>query len=140
MSCHRPFSELRAKIVADPERAARLTEMERQADAEQGAYDRLLADVRRASALTQEQLGRTMGLSHTQLAIMIHQADLYLSTLQSYLVTMGGDLELVARFEDMRLPLVIADDLAAATETETRIRDGVDAGVEHVPVAAREAS
>ena len=138
MSCHRPFSELRAKIVADPERAARLAEAERQADAEQAAYDRLLTDVGRANALTQEQLGRTMGLSHTQLALMIHQADLYLSTLQSYLVAMGGDLELVARFGDMRLPLVIADDLAA--ETETRIRDGVDAGVEHVPVAAREAS
>ncbi len=136
MSCHRPFSELRAKIVADPERAARLAEAERQADAEQAAYDRLLADVRRANALTQEQLDRAMGLSHTQLALMIHQADLYLSTLQSYLMAMGGDLELIARFGDMRLPLVIADDLAV----EAMTIDDVDAGGEHVPVAAREAS
>ncbi len=136
MSGHRPFSELRAKIVADPERAARPAEAERQADAEQTGYDRLLADVRRANALTQEQLGRAIGLSHAQLVLMIHQVDLYLSTLQSYLVAMDGDLELVARRGDTQLPLVVADDLT----TEITTTDETDAGGEQVPAAAREAS
>ena len=136
MSGHRPFSGLRAKIVADPERSARLVQAERQADAEQAAYDRLLADVRRANALTQEQLGRTLGLSHAQLALMIHQVDLYLSTLQSYLVAMDGDLELVARFGDTQLPLVVADDLTVEITTT----DEMDAGREPVPLATREAS
>ncbi len=136
MSGHRPFSELRVTIVADPQRAARLAEAERQADAEQVAYDHLLADVRRANALTQQQLGRTTGLSHAQLALMIQQVDLYLSTLQSHLVDMGGDLELVARRGDTQLPLVVADDLAM----EITATDETDTGGEHVPATAREAS
>ncbi len=61
MPGHHPFSELRAKIDADPVRAARLAEAERQLAAAQVAYDRMLAEVRRARAYTQAQLGRELG-------------------------------------------------------------------------------
>lgn len=109
MPGHHPFSELRAKIEADPTRAARLAEAERQLAAEQAAFDHTLAEVRRARAYTQEQLARSLGVSQAQVSRIEHQTDLYLSTLQSYLAAMGGELELVARFGDTRLPLAFTD-------------------------------
>ena len=63
-------------------------------------HERSLAEVRRARALTQVQLGKALGVSQAQVSRIENQADLYLSTLVSYITAMGGSLELVARFED----------------------------------------
>ncbi len=109
MAGHRPFSELRANIEADPIRAARLAAAERRLAEEQAAYDHNLAEVRRALAFTQEQLARALGVSQAQVSRIEHQTDLYLSTLQSYLAAMGGRLELIAHFGDTQFPLAFAD-------------------------------
>ncbi|MDQ2831596.1 MAG: helix-turn-helix domain-containing protein [Chloroflexota bacterium] len=109
MPGHHPFSELRAKIDADPVRAARLAEAERQLAAEQVAYDRALAEVRRARTYTQVQLGRALGVSQAQVSRTEYQTDLYLSTLQSYLDALGGELELSIRFGDTLIPLTLTD-------------------------------
>ena len=109
MPGYHPFSELRAKIDADPVRAARLAEAERQLAAEQAVYDRALAEVRRAHAYTQAQLSRALGVSPAQVSCTEHQTGLYLSTLQSYLDALGGELELSIRFGDALIPLTVAD-------------------------------
>ena len=62
-------------------------------------HERSLAEVRRARAMTQVQLGKVLGVSQAQVSRIENQADLYLSTLVSYINAMGGSLELVARFE-----------------------------------------
>ena len=73
------------------------------ARAEAEAYDaaqRRLPDVRRARALTQVQLAEALGVSQAQVSRIEKQADLYLSTLASYIEAMGGELELHAVFPD----------------------------------------
>jgi len=109
MAGHRPFSELRDRIVADPTRASRLADAERDLAEEQAAYECTLGDVRHARALTQEQLGRALGVSQAQISRIEHQTDLYLSTLRSYVAAMGGEIELVARFGETSFSLALAE-------------------------------
>lgn len=61
--------------------------------------------MRRARALTQTQLARALDVSQAQVSRIESQADLYLSTLESYLGAMGGHLELVGVFDGVRGPL-----------------------------------
>ena len=113
----RKFQELRDKITADPHRAKRLTQAEERAAAEQVAYQQGLAELRRARAYTQAQLARALNVSQAQVSRIEHQADLYLSTLQSYVAAMGGSLELVAVFDDARVVLTLSDLTNTTEET-----------------------
>lgn len=102
MSGHRPWSEIKA------ERQARMTSEDRaQAEhagqelrAELAAYEHTLAGLRQARSLTQMQLAKALGVSQAQVSRIENQADLYLSTLASYVAAMGGELELRAIFGD----------------------------------------
>lgn len=64
------------------------------------AHRRTLRELRRARELTQTQLGETLGVSQAQVSRIESQADVYLSTLRSYVQAMGGDLELRVVFGD----------------------------------------
>lgn len=59
-----------------------------------------LDEIRRAVSLTQEQLAATLGVSQTAVSKIEHQTDMYLSTLRRFIVAMGGELHLSARFAD----------------------------------------
>ncbi len=61
-------------------------------------YQAALAEVRKARHLTQVQLAKALGISQGEVSRIEHQADLFVSTLRSYLGAAGGDLVLVARF------------------------------------------
>ena len=117
------FKELRDEFTSDPDRAALLTEVKKDRQAEQTAYERDLIAVRRARAYTQEQLARSLAVSRTQVARIEQQTDLYLSTLQSYLAAMGGEFELVVTFDGRRMVFGLEDlsvDDALAELTEVR--------------------
>ncbi len=105
----RKFQELRDEIMADPRRAERLRQAEERAAAELVAYQQTLAELRRARALTQAQLASALNVSQAQVSRIEHQADLYLSTLESYVAAMGGSLELVAVFDDTRVVLTLSE-------------------------------
>lgn len=105
----RNFDELRERFTSDPKRAALLQEEERRVAAECAAYRHTLADLRRARALTQVQLAKALEVSQAQVSRIERQADLYLSTLQSYLEAMGGRLELVGVFDGQRVLLSLGD-------------------------------
>ena len=105
----RKFQELRDEIMTDPRRAERLRQAEERAAAELVAYQQTLAELRHARALTQAQLARALNVSQAQVSRIEHQADLYLSTLESYVAAMGGSLELVAVFDDARVVLTLSD-------------------------------
>ena len=62
-----------------------------------------------ARALTQAQLAKALNVSQAQVSRIEHQADLYLSTLESYIAAMGGSLELVAVFDDTRVVLTLSE-------------------------------
>lgn len=109
MSGHRNFAALRGDLDKRLDERPDGQEIRDQAAAklsrELDAHERSLRDLRRARALTQTQLGRALDVSQAQVSRIESQTDLYLSTLESYLGAMGGHLELVGVFDDVRVPL-----------------------------------
>ena len=96
----RKYEELRRKVRARPgaaERiAARVAELEREAS---------LAEIRKALELTQQQLAASLGLTQPGISRIENEADLFVSTLRNYVEALGGELEITAVFEEMRIPI-----------------------------------
>ena len=103
MSGRKSYRELREKVRATPERRKRVEQMGR-------AYDALLAlgELREACGLTQADLAREMGVSQPNISKIENNADPHLSTLDSFVRTLGGHLEvkvvLPERTIDLALP------------------------------------
>ena len=66
-------------------------------------YDLSLAELRRARALTQDQLAADLHVGQASIAKLERRTDMYLSTLRRFVEAMGGELEIVARFPDQQL-------------------------------------
>src|SRR5437879_13700528 len=62
--------------------------------------DRALDELRAARNLTQEQLARALGVAQAAVSKMERRADMYISTLQTAIKAMGGDLEIRAVFPE----------------------------------------
>ena len=109
----RKYEELRNKVRARPgaaERvAARVAELEREAS---------LAEIRKALELTQQQLAASLGLTQPGISRIENEADLFVSTLRNYVEALGGELEISAVFEDLKIPIKsfssLAEDTSAA--------------------------
>jgi transcriptional regulator with XRE-family HTH domain len=95
-------------LLANPEHARRVDEAIRRVEEQHAAYERTLSEIRRARTLTQTQLAKALHVSQAQVSRIENQTDLYLSTLESYLEAMGGRLELVAVFDDERVPIALS--------------------------------
>jgi transcriptional regulator with XRE-family HTH domain len=65
------------------------------------AEEAALRQLREARALSQEEVGRKLRIKQKAVSKLERRTDLYLSTLRSYLGSMGGELEIVARFPNM---------------------------------------
>jgi Predicted transcriptional regulator with C-terminal CBS domains len=117
----RKFSELRAAIAADPIRAERLRHATEAVDQSYESYQLNLKQLRQARNLTQAQIARVLGISQPEISRIERQTDVYLSTLESYVAAMGGELKLVVVFNDQEsIPVDLADVLpkdASATNT-----------------------
>jgi transcriptional regulator with XRE-family HTH domain len=102
MSGHRPWAEIRAEREArmTPEDRRQAEQARQELKAELAAYEHTLAGLRQARSLTQIQLAKALGVSQAQVSRIENQADLYLSTLASYVAAMGGELELRVIFGD----------------------------------------
>lgn len=96
----RNFNELRAELHARPGAAEAVAAAAHRLDDELAAHAATLAQIRRARRLTQVQLAQALGISQPEVSRVEHQADLVLSTLHSYIDAMGGELRLVAHFDD----------------------------------------
>jgi transcriptional regulator with XRE-family HTH domain len=64
-----------------------------------------LAELRQAREMTQAQLGEALDLTQPGVSRIEHQTDLYLSTLRSYIAALGGQLEVIARFQNVEIPI-----------------------------------
>lgn len=100
MTGHRSWNAERRAELADPESARRAAKAHAELDRFEEDYRRTLAQLRQARRLTQTQLAGALGVSQAQVSRVENQADLYLSTLRSYVQAMGGELELRAVFPD----------------------------------------
>jgi len=65
-----------------------------------------LKDLRQAAELTQDQMASLLGVGQDAISRLEKRSDMLLSTLRHYVESMGGRLELVARFPN-RPPVVI---------------------------------
>jgi hypothetical protein len=96
MAGRHPFEQLRTGLSAEGRaKAVSLTDaMER---------DLSLTELRRARALTQNQLAADLHVGQASIAKLERRTDMYLSTLRRFVEAMGGELEIVARFPDQQL-------------------------------------
>lgn len=65
----------------------------------------LLAEIRKQTGLTQEELAKTLGIKQPSLSKLESQSDMQISTLQRLIEALGGKLELIAHLPkgDVRL-------------------------------------
>jgi transcriptional regulator with XRE-family HTH domain len=103
------FGKLREQLEQRPGGVQALERARQSLGAEIAAYEAGLAELRRALHLTQTQLARQLNVTQSEVSRIERRADLYLSTLQSYIEAMGGELELVGIFDDERVRLAIGE-------------------------------
>ena len=93
MSGRRPFSELTRDFA--PERRQRIDDMKRE------LLDEMpLHELRQARALTQRDLARTLKVNQPAVSKLEQRADVYVSSLRSYIEAVGGRLKIVAEFPE----------------------------------------
>ena len=66
-----------------------------------------LKDLRQAAQQTQAQMAETLGVRQDTISRLEKRSDMLLSTMRQYVESMGGKLELVAKFPDR--PSVVID-------------------------------
>ncbi|NVN11410.1 XRE family transcriptional regulator [Nguyenibacter vanlangensis] len=76
-----------------------------------------LAELRRAHVMSQKQIAELLGVNQASVAKMEKRADMYISTLRSYIEAMGGELQIVARFPDHAVPIKSFAEIGAEAET-----------------------
>jgi DNA-binding XRE family transcriptional regulator len=81
------------------------------------AEELTLRDLRKAFELTQEKLAKRLGVKQESISNIEKRSDLLLSTLQSYVAALGGDLRLLVTFPD-RPPVTLKafSDVAEGTK------------------------
>jgi transcriptional regulator with XRE-family HTH domain len=95
------------------------------------AEEMTLRDLRKALALSEQHLAKTLGIGQEHVSRLERKSDMLLSTLASYVRAMGGDLRLLAEFPDR--PPVTLTNLADLFESEAprpkvrRVRKKADA-------------
>lgn len=92
------FSELRAKMSPEA--------LEKAAGLSQAMLDEMpLQELRRARALSQEQLARTLGIKQASVSKLERRTDMYIQTLRNYIEAVGGQLEITAKFPDGKVKI-----------------------------------
>ena len=88
------LDQIIAELPAD--RRAKIAGRARQLIGEEMA----LRQLRKARKLTQEQVARTLKIGQDGVSRLESRSDFFISTLQSYVKAMGGELRIVAEFKD----------------------------------------
>lgn len=59
-----------------------------------------LQELRKARDLSQEELAETLGVNQATVSKLERRTDMYISTVRRFVLAMGGDLEITARFPE----------------------------------------
>lgn len=73
-----------------------------------------LNELRAARQLTQERLAKSLGVNQAAVSKMERRTDMYISTLRQFVVAMGGELEIIARFPDGAIRILQFEDAEAS--------------------------
>ncbi len=105
------FDNLKDKVLERPGARARI-------DAHKTEMDRelTLAELRKAREFTQTRLADALEIKQSGVSRIEHEADLYISTLRSYVQALGGTLELRVQFPGAGATVVNLADLAQDRE------------------------
>jgi hypothetical protein len=82
------------------------------------AEEMTLRDLRKAREFTQIRMGELLNMRQENVSRLERRADLLVSTLQSYVAAMGGELSLVVEFKD-RPPVKIAGLISMFEDVDT---------------------
>ena len=93
MSGRHPFSELIRDFT--PERRQRINETKGELLAEMPLHE-----LRRARELTQRDMAQLLKVNQPAVSKLEQRADVYVSSLRSYIEAVGGKLKIVAEFPD----------------------------------------
>ena len=104
MSGGHPFNELTKDFT--PERRQRIEAMKRELLAEMPLHE-----LRRARALTQRALAKTLKVNQPAVAKIEQRADVYVSSLRSYIEAVGGRLKIIAEFPEGEVAITNFSDL-----------------------------
>ena len=91
MSGHHPFSELTKDFSEEHRR--RIDGMKKELLAEMPLHE-----LRRARALTQQDLANKLGINQPAVSKIEQRADVYVSSLRAYIEAVGGKLKIVVEF------------------------------------------
>ena len=109
MSGRHPFSELTKDFT--PERRQRVDAMKSELLAEMPLHE-----LRRARALTQRDLAETLKVNQPAVSKLEQRADVYVSSLRSYVEAVGGRLKIVAEFPEGEVYITNFSDMEEAEE------------------------
>ena len=91
MSGHRAFTGLTKYFP--PERRKRIEDRKKDLRAAMPLHE-----LRQARAMTQKAVGESLNVQQPAVARLERRTDMYVSNIRSYIETMGGSLDIVARF------------------------------------------
>jgi DNA-binding XRE family transcriptional regulator len=100
---------------------ARRRKIEKRA-AELIADEMTLQELRKARAMTQVRLAKSLGVAQKQVSEIEKRTDMHISTLRRSIEAMGGKLSLIAEFPD-RAPVMLAG-IAAIEKGSSRQTEG----------------
>ena len=109
MSGRHPFSELAKDFT--PERRQRIDDMKRELLAEMPLHA-----LRRARALTQRDMAKMLKVNQPAVSKLEQRADVYVSSLRSYIEAVGGKLKIVAEFPEGEVAITNFSDTGEAEE------------------------
>lgn len=89
----KPFNQLRDNMPLE----ARESVSDK---AQQMMQDMLLAELRQARKLSQEQIAGSLHVKQASVSKLERRTDMYISTLRNFIKAMGGELEITAKFPD----------------------------------------
>ena len=103
MSGHKPWSEISAKVRADPERRARIEQREQAIELEL-----TISQLREALGATQESVAERMNVTQSNVSHFERNPNIFLRSLASYVEALGGRLEVRAVFPDQVVILAVS--------------------------------
>ena len=109
MSGLRPFSDLTRDVA--PERRRRIDDMKQGLLAEMPLHE-----LRRARALTQRDMAKMLEVNQPAVSKLEQRADVYVSSLRSYIEAVGGKLKIVAEFPEGEVAITNFSDVGEAED------------------------
>ncbi len=110
MCGRKPFSDLTKDFT--PARRRRIENLKRQLLAEMPLHE-----LRRARALTQRDLAEALRVNQPAISKLEQRADVYVSSLRSYIEAAGGKLKIVAEFPEGEVTITNFSDVGDGEQT-----------------------